>query len=1184
MQAERDHLRDVVFPELESRLKERKVHLETIDLRWGVQTVDTPEQEQKELLVLKVCLEEIDRCRPFLIVLLGDRYGWIPPEKRIKAAASEKGFNLDIVGKSVTALEIEYGIFAQPQHQKRCYFYFRNLVDLVKMEDKEKFFYSDQYRIQPQATSIYARMKSWISNTTTSSQTNHSFNRLKALKARIKKEIPDRVHTYDLHLLDAAQRRKDLHAWGEQVLQDLWKDIEEETKDLSKDMDTTWQGQERQTLEEFIEQKAKGFVGREQLLEQLKALALSKKETDPRLICVQGKAGSGKSALFAKLHRELEKQDCILLSVAAGNSSRASELDALLMRWSLELARYLKPDREDPTQGAETLEEKQKVFANLLSQVAVKTRVVCLLDALNQMERSAIVRHITWLPELWPKNASFIATTIPGEESQAIAKRQETQIIDLPGMDSMEAENIIHSICQRYHKALPQEVINELLSKKRPDGTYAYSNPLWLSTTIEQLLLLDEDDFDKAEQFAGSSEQKLHALILQTAKAFPPTVEALYETVFQRAHERFGRRQGIEWIPRMLDYLAISRFGWRESDIRSLLRKEQEEDFDLQFALVKRYLRAHLLARGALQLWSFTHPQAGLVLKNGRLQDHAYYQQCHQSMATHLEGLPREDAIRQKEIMYHYVEGDEKEKALIYYSSDINGKEEHDANQVLASLITVETGEGENHCIHFLNGLFQLALKKQLPLISRRILAARINISLYDVLINNSNLHIISHLLECNIEFLQYSEKKYYHSAALSRDLSISFDNLGGIYQEFGNLHQALNYYQQSLEISEKLHQRAPDSAEDVRNLSISYERLGDLYRELGNLPQALSYYQQCLDIREELYKRAPDSAEVARNLSGLYLRFGEMDRELGNPHHALHHYQKGLKIIEELYPCSPELTHDLSIFNNKLGNIYQGLGNLEEALKFTHKSLELVLLLHQRTPDSAEVARSLSISYERLGGIHQALTQLPQALSYYQQSLDIREDLFKRAADSAVAYADLTYCYNGLGDIYQALDKTQKALSYYQKSLDICEKLHQRAPDSAEFARNLFFSCERLGKMYRKLGNLQQALSYYQKSLDISEKLHQRAPDSAGFARDLSISYESLGIIYQALGQKQKALNYQLQSLDIREDLHQGAPESTESARDLSMSYEILGKMYFALGNLKEALRFFQKKLDISK
>jgi hypothetical protein len=53
MQAERDHLRDVVFPELERRLRERNGHLEPIDLRWGVETVSTAEQEQKELLVRK---------------------------------------------------------------------------------------------------------------------------------------------------------------------------------------------------------------------------------------------------------------------------------------------------------------------------------------------------------------------------------------------------------------------------------------------------------------------------------------------------------------------------------------------------------------------------------------------------------------------------------------------------------------------------------------------------------------------------------------------------------------------------------------------------------------------------------------------------------------------------------------------------------------------------------------------------------------------------------------------------------------------------------------------------------------------------------------------------------------------------------------------------------------------------
>lgn len=70
MQAERDHLRTHVFPELEERLKARRRHLEWVDLRLGVATASLKEREQRELQVLKVCLAEVKRCRPFLTVLL----------------------------------------------------------------------------------------------------------------------------------------------------------------------------------------------------------------------------------------------------------------------------------------------------------------------------------------------------------------------------------------------------------------------------------------------------------------------------------------------------------------------------------------------------------------------------------------------------------------------------------------------------------------------------------------------------------------------------------------------------------------------------------------------------------------------------------------------------------------------------------------------------------------------------------------------------------------------------------------------------------------------------------------------------------------------------------------------------------------------------------------------------------
>jgi hypothetical protein len=81
----------------------RRHHLEWIDLRQGVESGAASTEEERELLVLKVCLDEIKRSRPFLIVLLGDRYGWVPPADRMDAAADEAGFSAEVHGRSVTA-------------------------------------------------------------------------------------------------------------------------------------------------------------------------------------------------------------------------------------------------------------------------------------------------------------------------------------------------------------------------------------------------------------------------------------------------------------------------------------------------------------------------------------------------------------------------------------------------------------------------------------------------------------------------------------------------------------------------------------------------------------------------------------------------------------------------------------------------------------------------------------------------------------------------------------------------------------------------------------------------------------------------------------------------------------------------------------------------------------------------
>ena len=94
---------------------------EPVDLRWGVETTSLAEIEQKNILILRICAEEIERCRPLQIVLIGQRYGSIPPDNLIREAAERAGIEEDLSGCSVTAFEVEIGLRGPGAAAQRCY-------------------------------------------------------------------------------------------------------------------------------------------------------------------------------------------------------------------------------------------------------------------------------------------------------------------------------------------------------------------------------------------------------------------------------------------------------------------------------------------------------------------------------------------------------------------------------------------------------------------------------------------------------------------------------------------------------------------------------------------------------------------------------------------------------------------------------------------------------------------------------------------------------------------------------------------------------------------------------------------------------------------------------------------------------------------------------------------------------
>jgi len=170
MQLERDSLQKHIIPNLNMRLRDYGTKITQTDLRWGISTSQLS-AEQGEQKVLNVCLEEINKSRPYMIVMIGERYGWVPSPAIIDMNARGRGIVLDNNEISVTQLEIEYIAFTEKWDESRIFFYFRDF-DYGDMDAEQRLIYG--------------------------SESEEAREKLCALKERIIKKFPSQIRHYSL--------------------------------------------------------------------------------------------------------------------------------------------------------------------------------------------------------------------------------------------------------------------------------------------------------------------------------------------------------------------------------------------------------------------------------------------------------------------------------------------------------------------------------------------------------------------------------------------------------------------------------------------------------------------------------------------------------------------------------------------------------------------------------------------------------------------------------------------------------------------------------------------------------------------------------------------------------------------------------------------------------------------------
>lgn len=526
LKAEREELMKHTFPRLRKLCEQRGVTWSEVDLRWGIN-----EEQTAEGRVLPICLAEIERCRPYFIGVLGERYGWVPEEIEPDLIRREPWLST-YSDRSVTELEIVHGVLRNTGEPSHAFLYLRDPTYADALPEKE------QRNLQelPSPNEVER-----LGAEEAERRAAERREKLAALKKRIRKRrVPVR------------EGYADPKALGELVLTDLTGVID---RLYPRGSEPDPLDREAAEHEAFARSRAGVIDGREY------GVYIGGESYYDRLdehvrdggapLVVLGESGSGKSALlsnWALRHRAAHPDELVLMHFIGANPYSA-DWAAMLRRVMGELARRFEIEGEIPDDAAQL----RTTFADWLHMAAKRGRVVLVLDALNQLEDRDGAPDLVWLPPVIPPNVKLILSTLPGRPLEEIDRRG-WPALEVEPLERKERERLIARYLGQYAKELSNRYVERIVAAPQS------ANPLYLRALLEELRLWGEHETlnDAIEHYLGAAEiTDLYARIL-----------ARYEADYERD------RPGL--VGEAMSLLWAARRGLSEAELLELLGSGDE--------------------------------------------------------------------------------------------------------------------------------------------------------------------------------------------------------------------------------------------------------------------------------------------------------------------------------------------------------------------------------------------------------------------------------------------------------------------------------------------------------------------------------------------------------------------------------------------------------------------------------
>ncbi len=642
MHTERNHLVRFVFPELKEKCRKKHVHLIDVDLRWGVTEADV--QDGK---ALDICLDEIDTCRPYFLGLLGHCYGSIPSGETYSITAQEifHGVLHNDIPKQVVDLRriIEGKLEGKMLTNKqinclvRCYRWntdkSKYLLSVDATDDELEIIRSvfEKYSVYQRDRSFFFFRSESLTRKLAGKKSDELADRervnqhkLDELKEKIKdgfiekeKVNQDKLADLKQDIIDAKLpyfKYDDIEAFGEKVKEVLWEHIEAELGEpLEEEKD--WLEEEAEFHDLFIEDRTRRFVGRRKLLDRMNDFC--GQNCEPSVMVITGEPGCGKSALMGRFSEEIVRKhpDWLIIPHFVGASPDSTSLRQTLKR----LCTYLKKQLDKKDEVPEDIKELKQIFPDWLAKAAKQRRILIILDAVNQLEKTDNAHAMQWLPLKLPENVRYVISTLAGEAHDALMlRRDKPEEVMVAGLDKQEIKKLVHDYLKEIRKDFPNKDAERTFYEKIKLG-----NPLYILVALEELRVFG--DFYE---------------LPKKIKRLPDNVPELFGQVLERIEYDFSK-------PLLKDctaLIACGRQGMTAEELQALLAAyaPQHDDMipayrlpDMTWARLYRTFSSYLFERSGVI--DFFHGQLKEAVKKRYLREEVDRNATHKIIADYFE-------------------------------------------------------------------------------------------------------------------------------------------------------------------------------------------------------------------------------------------------------------------------------------------------------------------------------------------------------------------------------------------------------------------------------------------------------------------------------------------------------------------------------------------------------------------